>query len=156
MAGAERLGHILRSHSATPTPHLSKQVLKSGCPCDDPLDHLTRNFTAASTACPGRFPCKMPLAFLTPECALGSLNLNHKNEKSRTKVRLFSWLGRRDSNSRMPGPKPGALPLGDAPASNLHDSLTSFRTHIVNCKAAWCLGKLCLPTDLSCMQPVAS
>ena len=26
-----------------------------------------------------------------------------------------SWLGRRDSNPRMPGPKPGALPLGDAP-----------------------------------------
>ncbi len=25
-----------------------------------------------------------------------------------------NWLGRRDSNSRMPGPKPGALPLGDA------------------------------------------
>src|SRR3989344_4479934 len=26
-----------------------------------------------------------------------------------------SWLGRRDSNPRMPGPKPGALPLGYAP-----------------------------------------
>ena len=25
------------------------------------------------------------------------------------------WLGRRDSNPRMPGPKPGALPLGDVP-----------------------------------------
>ena len=25
-----------------------------------------------------------------------------------------NWLGRRDSNPRMPGPKPGALPLGDA------------------------------------------
>lgn len=25
------------------------------------------------------------------------------------------WLGRKDSNLRMPGPKPGALPLGDAP-----------------------------------------
>ena len=24
------------------------------------------------------------------------------------------WLGRRDSNPRMPGPKPGALPLGHA------------------------------------------
>ena len=28
---------------------------------------------------------------------------------------LFTWLGRRDSNPRMPGPKPGALPLGDVP-----------------------------------------
>lgn len=26
-----------------------------------------------------------------------------------------SWLGRRDSNPRMPGPKPGALPLGHSP-----------------------------------------
>lgn len=26
-----------------------------------------------------------------------------------------TWLGRRDSNPRMPGPKPGALPLGDGP-----------------------------------------
>ena len=25
------------------------------------------------------------------------------------------WLGRKDSNPRMPGPKPGALPLGDSP-----------------------------------------
>lgn len=29
---------------------------------------------------------------------------------------LFYWLGRRDSNPRMPGPKPGALPLGHAPS----------------------------------------
>ena len=29
---------------------------------------------------------------------------------------IFStWLGWRDSNPRMPGPKPGALPLGDVP-----------------------------------------
>lgn len=26
---------------------------------------------------------------------------------------FFLWLGWRDSNPRMPGPKPGALPLGD-------------------------------------------
>lgn len=25
------------------------------------------------------------------------------------------WLGRRDSNPRIPGPKPGALPLGHVP-----------------------------------------
>ena len=28
---------------------------------------------------------------------------------------IISWLGRQDSNLRMPGPKPGALPLGDDP-----------------------------------------
>ena len=27
-----------------------------------------------------------------------------------------AWLGRQDSNLRMPVPKTGALPLGDAPA----------------------------------------
>src|SRR5690606_35640342 len=27
------------------------------------------------------------------------------------------WLGRQDSNLRMPGSKPGALPLGDAPVT---------------------------------------
>lgn len=29
---------------------------------------------------------------------------------------MIAWLGRRDSNPRMPGPKPGALPLGDGPS----------------------------------------
>ena len=27
------------------------------------------------------------------------------------------WLGWRDSNPRMPGPKPGALPLGHSPTA---------------------------------------
>ena len=29
----------------------------------------------------------------------------------------LNWLGWKDSNLRMPGPKPGALPLGDIPLS---------------------------------------
>ena len=29
--------------------------------------------------------------------------------------RWRKWLGRRDSNPRMPGPEPGALPLGYSP-----------------------------------------
>jgi hypothetical protein len=37
------------------------------------------------------------------------------------KKRLRSiWLGRRDSNPRMPGPKPGALPLGHVPLINCY------------------------------------
>lgn len=28
------------------------------------------------------------------------------------------WLGCKDSNLGMPGPKPGALPLGDTPTNN--------------------------------------
>lgn len=39
-----------------------------------------------------------------------SLNLTNKI--------IISWLGRRDSNPRMPGPKPGALPLGHSPLRN--------------------------------------
>ena len=40
---------------------------------------------------------------------------NNRGE-SKLKALLRSiWLGRRDSNPRMPGPKPGALPLGDVP-----------------------------------------
>ena len=43
--------------------------------------------------------------------------------------RIISWLGLRDSNPRMPGPKPGALPLGQAPiyenvANSVSRSLT--------------------------------
>ncbi len=32
---------------------------------------------------------------------------------------MRKWLGRQDSNLRVPGPKPGALPLGYAPNLNL-------------------------------------
>ena len=32
---------------------------------------------------------------------------------------LQFWLGWRDSNPRMPGPKPGALPLGHIPSNNI-------------------------------------
>lgn len=34
---------------------------------------------------------------------------------NRLKSRKNAWLGRRDSNPRMHGPKPCALPLGDVP-----------------------------------------
>ena len=41
------------------------------------------------------------------------------NEEKELEISLRSiWLGRRDSNPRMPAPKAGALPLGDAPVSN--------------------------------------
>ena len=38
------------------------------------------------------------------------------NEEKDINMSLRSiWLGWRDSNPRMPGPKPGALPLGHIP-----------------------------------------
>jgi hypothetical protein len=39
----------------------------------------------------------------------------NKNANNKVDILYNFWLGRRDSNPRMPGPKPGALPLGDAP-----------------------------------------
>src|SRR5690554_6634547 len=44
-------------------------------------------------------------------------------QKAVQKARLFEqlssvWQGRLDSNQRMPGSKPGALPLGDAPVDS--------------------------------------
>ena len=48
-----------------------------------------------------------------PEC----MDQNHLSYPPRqtTSENNYSWLGRRDSNPRMPGPKPGALPLGHVP-----------------------------------------
>ena len=40
------------------------------------------------------------------------------NEEKELEMLLRSiWLGRRDSNPRMHGPEPCALPLGDSPSS---------------------------------------
>src|SRR5437870_3142494 len=38
------------------------------------------------------------------------------HNSSRITHHFKNWLGRKDSNLRMPDPKTGALPLGDAPA----------------------------------------
>ena len=48
------------------------------------------------------------------------------------------WLGRQDSNLRMPVPKTGALPLGDAPAEGA--------------LIAWLAGMK--RGDLTCMAPL--
>ena len=49
-----------------------------------------------------------------------------KNESESVSAELCSiWLGRRDSNPRMPVPKTGALPLGHAPLFTF--SLTIIR-----------------------------
>lgn len=43
---------------------------------------------------------------------------DNKGHKEQEKLLRSIWLGRRDSNPRMPGPKPGALPLGDGPITD--------------------------------------
>ena len=42
------------------------------------------------------------------------------------------WLGREDSNLRMQGPKPCALPLGDAPLPMTHDPLPIIHEGKIN------------------------
>ena len=49
----------------------------------------------------------------------GTHNCGTKCGMSR-RIRAKCWLGRQDSNLRMPVPKTGALPLGDAPAGSPH------------------------------------
>jgi hypothetical protein len=77
-------------HSASPLVHSGKSK-------------LFQNFAALH-----RTPC----CFVSQNRGFEP-HFNH--EKSRANARLFSWLGWRDSNPRMPGPKPGALPLGHIP-----------------------------------------
>jgi site-specific DNA recombinase len=49
-----------------------------------------------------------------------------------------NWLGRRDSNPRMPGPKPGALPLGHALSSKLFKLASTSGDYTKN-RALWLL-----------------
>lgn len=42
-----------------------------------------------------------------------------------------SWLGRRDSNPRMSAPKTDALPLGDAPATELAKTRTGVIVYLL-------------------------
>src|SRR5205823_3786829 len=51
-------------------------------------------------------------------CVLRYASSNHRLKS----VPPGNWLGRKDSNLRMPDPKTGALPLGDAPTLSAHIS----------------------------------
>ena len=42
------------------------------------------------------------------------------------------WLGRRDSNPRIPVPKTGALPLGHAPTNRLNFSVNGRVSQIIS------------------------
>ena len=44
---------------------------------------------------------------------------------------MKKWLGRLDSNQRIPGPKPGALPLGDAPKTRISWTGTIPEKHTI-------------------------
>lgn len=58
-------------------------------------------------------------------------NEDNRYEPKRTNLEnelRSSWLGRRDSNPRMLGPKPSALPLGHSPSIDglWEDALSAF------------------------------
>ena len=54
------------------------------------------------------------LLLTTEPSSLITYARRNKTHQILTDLVLFTWLGRRDSNPRMPVPKTGALPLGDA------------------------------------------
>ena len=56
----------------------------------------------------------------------------------------FLWLGRRGSNPRMPGPKPGALPLGYSPTRTRDNLRVFYRlsdevNRVAGCSFPWLL-----------------
>ncbi len=62
----------------------------------------------------------------SPSLLINSIAFLLSSDKSK-----LPWLGRRDSNPRMHGPKPCALPLGDAPSSNHAAACVSVVRHLL-------------------------
>ena len=54
------------------------------------------------------------------------ITLNEKSKKDPLGQFLHSWLGMRDSNPRMVGPEPTALPLGESPVHK-----TFYQNHLL-------------------------
>lgn len=57
----------------------------------------------------------------------GRIFIQDRSQETKTESKLsffLSWLDRQDSNLRMLGPKPSALPLGDGPIPKMH-----YNTH---------------------------
>jgi hypothetical protein len=69
--------YLRHLHSAGPTSTYLKHSFKSvECPCNEPLAHLTRNFSIGKLVAIGRFPCEMPQACLTPNAHSGVRSLS--------------------------------------------------------------------------------
>ena len=65
-------------------------------------------------------------------------NINISHSKSRSFDRLIEWLGMRDSNPRMRGPEPRALPLGQSPILTLFYPKVGFELLINGIRLAFC------------------
>jgi hypothetical protein len=64
-----------------------------------------------------------------------TIQTTHNDSNNRANIELMRrlrsiWLGRRDSNPRMPVPKTGALPLGHAPLQQIDFSLVIVCTQM--------------------------
>ena len=56
-----------------------------------------------------------------------------KNDKSKLTIyTTYAWLERKDSNPRMVGPEPTALPLGDAPIRQ-HSNTKNSKNKVEPC-----------------------
>ena len=105
LAGVEGFGHVPRPRSFAIDGGISQQTAP-------PLAYSDKykyfqNFTALHRP-PNTFCC-------TKHSGRSDPYHNKENTLRLKNLRVFSWLGWRDSNPRMPVPKTGALPLGDTP-----------------------------------------
>ena len=57
----------------------------------------------------------MPCLFYLRDAYSSGRVAHEPNENTVQPHGVFIWLGMRDSNPRIPGPEPGALPLGQSP-----------------------------------------
>lgn len=64
---------------------------------------------------PYEFVCIAYLVFCDIESKIHEVRVLHSTKRLLLFCKSLNYLGWKDSNLRMPGPKPGALPLGDIP-----------------------------------------
>ena len=77
--------------------------------------HVPRplNFAIGKPVVIGSFHCELPTWQFSPQMITRGFEPQSRHEKRPTiKVSRFLWLGMRDSNPRVRGPEPRALPLG--------------------------------------------
>ena len=109
---------------------------------------------------------------LTLGLSFGHLSLGHTsalvcrtekpNKKNRPNGRFIYWLGWLDSNQRMTGSKPVALPLGDSPIDTLIPDFTDNGKHFFQNGALGeirthdlCLRRATLyPAELQALAPM--
>lgn len=97
-----RIGHVPRLHSVGSTLHLSKQVLKSRCPCNEPLAHLTPNFILGNKLPEeGSFPnCHWQFSLVLP-AAIRQFDSLWNKPRKKTSIKLIYFLGDPNENTKV-------------------------------------------------------